>query len=179
MPEPIGQAAPAEVAAFRRRNRLFALLTTVVLAGLALVIAVLFAALALRDPASRLEIAERLAVTWAPALFYLWALWGLRAVFAALAASGPSFRGGVLAGPLDRTGWALALGSGFTLLVSPVVLGMVERPHAMSAFAAVDVPAATLGVVGLALIALSRVLRRAAELEAEATDLKTVLGDFI
>ena len=178
MPEPIGDAIHPGAAAFQRRNRLFAVLTTTVLAGLALVIAVLLYALAIREPADRMEIATRLAITWSPALFYLWALWSLRSMFAALA-SGGTFKGAAVAGPLARVGWALALGSALTVLVSPVVLEMVERPHAMSAFAAIDVPAVTLGVVGLALVALSGMLRRASELEREASDLKTVLGDFI
>lgn len=178
MPQPIGDAIHPGAAAFQARNRLFAVLATGVLVGVALIIAILMYALAIREPADRVEIASRLAITWSPALFYLWALWSLRGMFAALA-RGSGFSGGVVAGPLARVGWALLLGSVFTVLVSPWVLEMVERPHAMSAFAAIDVPAATLGVVGLALVALSGMLRRAAELEQEAADLKTVLGDFI
>jgi len=178
MPQAIGDALEPGVTAFQARNRLFARLATVVLAGMALVIAVLMYALAVREPADRWEIASRLAITWSPALFYLWALWSLRGMFAALA-RGAGFTSGAVAAPLARVGWALMLGSALTVLVSPVVLEMVERPHAMSAFAAIDVPAATLGVVGLALVALSGMLRRAAELEQEARDLKTVLGDFI
>lgn len=178
MPDTLGEAAGPEIAAFQRRNRLFAWLTAAVLAGIALIVVILMYALAVREPDDRVAIASKLAITWSPALFYLWALWSLRGMFAALS-TGAGFRGGAVAGPLARVGWALALGSAMTVFVSPYVLEMVERPHAMAAFAAIDIPAATLGVVGLALVALSGMLRRAAELEQEAADLKTVLGDFI
>ena len=46
-------------------------------------------------------------------------------------------------------------------------------------FAVFDVPALTLGVVGLALIVLAGMLRRAAAIEAEATKLRTTLKEFI
>lgn len=174
-----GPARDAELVGFQRRNRLFAILTTVVLVGLAAIIGVLLFAMTLQSDAQRLEIGGKLALTWSPALFYLWALWTLRGMFATLSRGGPSLRGEVVARALNRVGWALALGSFFTVLVSPYVLEMIERPHAMAAFAAIDVPAATLGVVGLALIAVSSMLRRAAALEAETADLKTVLEDFI
>jgi hypothetical protein len=100
-------------------------------------------------------------------------------MFASLAKGGPARQGEAVARALNRVGWALALGATATVLVSPALLALTQRPHAMATFAAVDVPAATLGVVGLALIAVSRMLKRAASLEAEASDLKTVLKDFI
>ena len=176
--DPVRDAASA----FRDRNRLFAGLTTAVLVGIGLIVVVLLYALAIRAPDDRLAIASRLALTCSPALFYLWALWSLRAMFKALSTSGASvsaFGSPAVAGSLARVGWALLAGSVATVLVSPVVLEMVERPHAMSAFAAIDIPAATLGVVGLALVAVSSMLRRAAELEREVADLETVLEDFI
>ncbi len=164
---------------FRRQNRLFALGAGLVLAGMAAIIALLLFAMTRQSPEERLVIGSRLALTWSPALFYLWALWTLRGMFAGLARGGPGLQGEIVARALNRVGWALTLGSAAAVLVSPYVLAQTQRPHAMATFAAVDVPAATLGVVGLALIAVSAMLRRAAALEAEAADLKTVLKDFI
>ena len=46
-------------------------------------------------------------------------------------------------------------------------------------FATFNVPALTLGVVGLALIATANLLRRGAEVEAEAGSLKAELGEFV
>lgn len=163
---------------FRRWNRVFAWAAAAVLAGILLVAALVLYGVASRAGPDQEAVIARLAVTWFPALFYLWALWTLRSLFAALARSGSPFRP-TLANALSRIGWALALGGGATVMVSPIVLAITRRPHAMSTFAAVDIPAATIGVVGLALIALAVTLKRAAALEAEAADLKTVLGDFI
>jgi hypothetical protein len=168
-----------ELPRFRAQNRFFAVATLIVLGGILLVIALLLYGMTLQSDAARSEIGRRLLLTWSPTVFYLWALWTLRGMFAALAKGGPARQGETVARALNRVGWALALGATATVLVSPVVLAMTQRPHAMSAFAAVDVPAATLGVVGLALIAVARMLKRAASLEAEAADLKTVLKDFI
>jgi hypothetical protein len=172
-------AETPERSRFRARNRLFALLTTLVLAGMALIVAVVLYGLAVMRQDGREDVARHLLIAWTPTLFYLWALWTLRGLFATLGRTGASLRGGAVAGAISKIGWALALGAGCTVFISPLILALMVRPHAMSAFAAIDVPACTLGVVGLALIALSRVLRHAAELEAETSDLKTVLGDFI
>ena len=81
---------PAEV--FQRRNRRFLIAANVVLAAIAAVIVLTLIVLLTRGPTMRVASIERLALSWAPAAFYLWALWTLRGLFAALARGGLNFQ---------------------------------------------------------------------------------------
>ena len=113
--------------------------------------------------------------SWAPAAFYLWAF--RAAPSSALARGGLNFQP-LIAQALSRVGWALALGAGVSVAAAPLTLSL-GGPHAFGGFAVFDVPALTLGVVGLALIVLANMLRRATAIEAEATKLKATLQEFV
>jgi hypothetical protein len=123
------------------------------------------------------ETLQKVVLAWAPAGFYLWAVWTLRGMFVALARGGPAFQPAVIQA-LSRVGWALLLGASVSVVLAPVVR-MLTVPRPVAGFAMLNVPALTLAVVGLALIAVARMLRRGARLEAEAASLKAMLKDFI
>lgn len=99
-------------------------------------------------------------------------------MFRALARDGLSFQPAVIRA-LGQVGWALGWGSLLTLLEAPVVVWLTGGAGPGGGFATLNVPALTLGVTGLALIALARMLARGARLEAETAGLKAVLEDFI
>jgi hypothetical protein len=174
---PAKAAAEREVAAFRSRSRQFAIAAAVVLAAILAVCALNLLVILLRGHVMRPQTLQKLALAWAPAPFYLWALWTLRGMFAALARTGISFQP-VVSKALERVGLALVLGAGISVLASPLMLALI-RPRTIGGFAIVNVPSLTIGVVGLALIATAFMLRRAARLEAEAARLKATLEDFI
>jgi hypothetical protein len=170
-------AAEREVAVFRRRNRQFAVAATIVLIAVGGFVVLTLAVVVLQGHAMRTETLQKVALAWCPALFYLWALWTLRGMFAALARGGMTFQP-VVVRALARIGWALLLGAGAGLVVAPPVQ-MLTVPRPVAGFAVFNVPALTLGVVGLALIAMGRMLQRGARLEAETASLKAILEDFI
>ncbi len=84
-----------------------------------------------------------------------------------------------MAAALVRIGWGLLLGALTTLVTSLFVLAMSAPRGMAGGFATFNVPALTLCVVGLALIATAHVLRRAARIEAEAASLKAELEEFV
>lgn len=99
-----------------------------------------------------------------PAIFYLCALWAIRGVFGELARRGQAFRP-VLARGLRDVGWSLAWGAGMDVVGSPMLLRWLDGNRGPVAN---YIPAAiAVGVVGLALVLLSRLLERAAELRNE------------
>jgi hypothetical protein len=169
--------AEKEVAGFRRANRRFAVAATVILVAAGLVVLLTLAIVILQGHAMRLVTLQKVALAWGPAAFYLWALWTLRGMFGALARGGLAFQPVVISA-LSRVGLALVLGAGTSLLLTPVAR-LLDAPRPVASFALVNVPALTLGVVGLALIAVARMLRQGARLEAETATLKAVLEDFI
>jgi len=166
------------LADFRRRNRLFAAIATAAIAVIAGIMALTLLVVITRWDALADQTLRRLALTWAPTPFYLWALWSLRGMFGAFARAGLSFQP-ALAGALVRIGWGLLLGALTTLVASPFVLAM-RAPRGMTGgFATFNVPAFTLGIVGLALIATARILRHGARIEAEAASLRAELEEFV
>lgn len=170
-------AAEREVASFRHRNRGFAAAATIILIVVCSIVGLTLAVVVLQGHAMRAETLQKVALAWAPAAFYLWALWILRGMFAALARGGLAFQPVVIRA-LSRVGWALLLGASVSLLLAPVARMLaVSRP--VAGFAVLNLPSLTLGVVGLALIAVARMLREGARLEAEAASLKAMLEDFI
>lgn len=162
---------------FQRRNRLFAMLTGVALAAIIGVVALTLVALAARWDAMTAPTVTRLALIWSPMLFYAWALWSLRQMFAGFAVAGPTFQP-VLATALVRIAWALMLGAATTILLAPVVLTMTPPRPMGGHFAIFNVPALTLGVVGMALLATAHMLRRGLEIEAEARKVRSQLAEF-
>jgi hypothetical protein len=169
--------AEAETALFRRRNRQFALAATLAIVVIGVIVTLTLVVVLLRAQVMRAERLERIALGWSPAACYVWALWTLHGMFKAMARDGLSFQPQVIAA-LGRVGWALGWGAALTLIEAPLMAWLIHGPGPGS-FAALNVPAMTLGVTGLALIALARMLARGARLEAEAARLKAVLDDFI
>src|SRR5471032_2658410 len=135
----------AEVDQFRRRNRQFASAATAVITFIGAVGLAIIVVVALRGHTMRAERLERLALSWAPTVCYLWALWALRAMFMTLARDGLSF-GPAVVRALERVGWALGLGALLTLAEAPMSLWLT---HGVSpgGFATLNVPALTLGVI--------------------------------
>jgi hypothetical protein len=161
---------------FRRRARQFRLAATLAIAAIAGVILLTLIVILTRWNAFGDTALVRLALTWTPAIFYLWALWALRSMFAAFAGAGPAFTP-IVANALTNIGWALLSGAAVTLVLAPFVLTLAHS-HAMGGFAIFNVPALTIAIVGLALIATAHMLRRAAEIEAQAAALKSELEEF-
>lgn len=173
-------ATPAEIEVrlFRRRSRQYAALATVMFSAIALIVALTLGVIVLRGQALGPTRVTRMALSWSPAIGYLWALWTLRGMFQSLARDGLSFQPAVIHA-LDRVGRALGLGAALSLIEGPAVVWLTGGAGPSVGFAAMNVPALTLMVTSLALIALARMLARAARLEAETTRLKAVLEDFI
>ncbi|WP_170181714.1 DUF2975 domain-containing protein [Phreatobacter stygius] len=149
---------------FQRRNRQFSIGATLVILAIGAIMAVTLVAMLLQGSVMRVQAITRVALIWSPALFYLWALWTLRGLFQTLARGGPSFQPAVTRA-LAKVGWALTLGSVASLVMGPIQMMVLQ--HRMTGwFASFNVPALTLGVVGLALIVLAHMFRRAARVEA-------------
>ena len=107
-------------------------------------------------------------VFWGPALFYYWALWAVRRTLGDVAA-GRMFQPG-LARSLRDVGIGLAGGAIMSAIVQPNVARLLNETGARYPFAGYahfDVAYFAVGSVGLALILLSRLLKRAAEMQAE------------
>jgi hypothetical protein len=164
-------------AAFRRRNRVLLLATTGVIAFIGLMIAASLFIVALRGSVMNDERLLRMAVSWLPAVFYVWVLWSIRDLFRALSRGEFGFAHMILA--LSQVGWGLMLGAATALIITPLLMMLNENERIRSAFALLNVPALTLVIVGLALIVLSHMMRRALALEAEAARLKATLEEFI
>jgi hypothetical protein len=121
---------------------------------------------------------ERLALTWSPTPFYLWALWSLSRLFRNLWLRGADLSL-AMAGALVRIGWGLLLGAATALAASPFLLALAGSQRMEGRFATLNVPALTIGVVGLAMLATAHMVRRGAAFEAEATELRAELGEFV
>jgi DUF2975 family protein len=161
---------------FRRLSRRLRLAAAAAMAVIVLAALLTLTVAVLRWDAFGPRALGRIALTWSPVVFYLWALWTLRTMFSAFASGGLAFQP-VVARALSRVGWALALGAATTVATAPIVLSLTSQPR-MGGFAVFNLPAITLGVVGLALIAVAALLKRGMALEAEAASLKAELGEF-
>lgn len=168
------QVLAAEAQRFQSRTRLFYWAATAVFAALAFFLA-LQIFVHLRDDRDTTRNAAILTLSWAPAVFYLWALWTLRGLFAALSRKGFVFHD-VVANALGRMGVALVLGAATSLVALPFLIQLGSR--VLGQIAIFAAPALTIGVIGLGLIAVAGMIRRAARLEAKATSLQAKLDEF-
>jgi len=166
----------SEIRRFHALNRSFFAAVTVVIVASVAVISV-YAVVVIRGSGLPHAVLIRLLLGWLPCCFYLWALWTLRNLFAQLSRGGPGVPLGVTKA-LSGIGWALMLGAALTLIVTPWI-DRLTKPHRMGNFPRFDLPALTLGMVGLALLVLGPMLKRAIRIEAEAKSLKDVLEGFI
>lgn len=115
---------------------------------------------------------------WSPVLFYLAALLAMARMFAQVAAARPVWR--ATAHGLGLTGWALMLGSVMTVLIQPrlmqldwvrEVMAEQGRHAPVSGVLHFDVPAIVVGVVGLAMLLLGDLLRRAEAVQSELDEI--------
>lgn len=166
----------ADQVSFRKRIRQFYWLATLALMAAMMVVALTVIVVVLKGTTMRVTTLQQLALAWAPAVFYVWALWAVQGLFSALSKKGFVFHD-VIARALTRIGWALALGAAVSIAAMPFVVSL--GAPIVGRFAIFNAPALTLGVVGLALIAIASMIRRAAQVEAKAASLQAVLNDFI
>ena len=113
------------------------------------------------------------AVLWLPVPLYLYALWAIRGAFLSFALGGTF--GPAIASGCTRAGFAMAAGATLSAVVVPNLMRLI---HGQGGFLTFDVAYLAVGVVGLALIMLGRLLARAAELQNEAARLEEELGGF-
>ena len=118
----------------------------------------------------------RAAVIWAPALFYLYAVAALAGAFGQIG-KGRLFGQSVARGCM-RAGLALAIGSVVSALGVPNALRILREqgvlgagPEGLAGIVRLDLAYLAVGVVGIALILLGNLFRRAASMEEE-------LGEF-
>ncbi|ABF40441.1 hypothetical protein Acid345_1439 [Candidatus Koribacter versatilis Ellin345] len=98
-----------------------------------------------------------------PEVLFLLSLWGVRAALQRLAQG--DLYGAVMVRMLKRVGAMVAAGSFLKVFVEPAAHRWLG--YAPGYWIAYDVSGVVLGVVGLALIIVARVLENAAELKAE------------
>ena len=107
-------------------------------------------------------------VFWGPALFYFWALLAVRRALGDITA-GRLFQPAI-ARSLRDVGIGLAGGAIMSAFVQPNLMRVLNESWGRFPFAAwahIDVAYFAVGTVGLALILLSRVMKRAADIQAE------------
>jgi hypothetical protein len=115
------------------------------------------------------------AVNWIPAIFYIWALWTLRKLFIAVVPMDMEIPI-LLASATSRIGLMLVVGA---ISTSIPFINFFSTPAPRGGVIVVFlVPALTLLTVGLAMMLLAHVTKRAVALEAEAKQLKGELGEF-
>ena len=120
---------------------------------------------------------------WSPSILYLYSLWSIRQGFKDFAIGG--VLGPAIAAGCFRAGIALALGASLSAVGVPnlarilIDRGLIDPSiglfHGVLVF---DTAYLAVGVVGLALMLLGRLLRRASEIQAEAAALRNELDEF-
>ena len=113
------------------------------------------------------------ALLWLPSIFYLYSLWAIRSGFRAFAAGGVF--GPAIADGCTRAGLALAIGATLSAVGVPNLFRLISGSGAVLHF---DPAYLAVGVVGLALLLLGRLLRRAAALQRETAELRSELSEF-
>lgn len=169
------QALEDDVRAFKARNRLSYWAATFAIAAVVALLAVLALLAAAAGPARGPEWAARLALMWAPVGFYLAALWFARRLFLALSREGFAFHAAV-SRALVQMGWALALGGGISVVGGMAIL--VTGPARTSSIVAFNAPGLIIAIVGVALIAIGGLVRRAEEVRQRNLSLRAKLDEF-
>jgi len=123
------------------------------------------------------QISERAGLAtlhWVPSIFYLYALWAIRSAFRDFAVGGVF--GPAIAEGCARAGLALAIGATLSAVGIPNLMRLIRGGS--GSILHLDVAYLAVGVVGLALLLLGRLLRRAADLQREAAALRSELSEF-
>lgn len=120
---------------------------------------------------------------WSPSIFYLYSLWAIRSGFHDFAVGG--VLGPAIATGCTRAGVALAIGATLSAVGVPNLVrilsdrGLINTHSGMFKGVLVfDTAYLAVGVVGLAMVLLGRLLRRASEIQAEAAALRSELDEF-
>lgn len=167
-----------ELGSVQARSRWLRAAVTGLMGLLALVLAFsLFGAVAAPAGApGGADLPRRLAtwlVRWAPAAFYLWALLTVRRALGDIA-SGRYFHP-ALARALRDVGIGLGTGGLMSAVIQPNLMRLMQDAgwgrQIFASYAHFDVAYAAVGAVGLALVLLSHVLTRAAEIQAELDEI--------
>jgi hypothetical protein len=172
--------AVADMAGLRRHSMWFSRVTLVLFLG-TVAVAAFDLSLTARHNGAEASSLLRLAIRWLPGFFYLYALLAVQGAFQSFAKGG--LLGTSVAVGCARAGWALAFGGGVSALgVSNLSwflheTGLLEK-RGWVGFMVFDVSYLAVGVVGLALILLARLLNWAGELQTEADTLRGELGSF-
>lgn len=101
-----------------------------------------------------------------PLLFYLWAVWSVRRAVVAIGRG--EGHDAAIAQLIGRVGLALFLGGIATVFVAPWLAAWI---NGRGSFAFYDVSAITVGVVGAALLLVSRLLGQAAAMRRELDEI--------
>jgi hypothetical protein len=172
-----------DLAGLRRQSLWLSRLTAVLFGATAALIGFTLAVSAL-GPAATPDLLPRLLVRWSPTFFYLYALWAIRGTFRSFGRGGEL--GAAVARGCIRAGFALAAGATLSAVGVPNLirildtLGLVaRRPGEWAGFLHFDVAYLAVGVVGLAMVLLGRLLGWAGELQREAAALRDELGEFL
>ncbi len=155
-----------DVEPLRRRSRLLRTLTTIVFSVLVLALMLELAGVA-RSP-HPVPAAGYMLIYRAPMLFYLLAIWTVRLAFGSIA-RGALFDM-VVPVLLTRLGLCLLLGATTNVLISPSLLRLFYGPS-HGALANFDPAAITLGVIGLMLVLVARLLAQAAAMRTELDEI--------
>jgi hypothetical protein len=175
-------ASPTDVELLRRHSLWLARLTLVLLLATALLIALPPIALGAGRDVSP-PVIWGIMLRWSPSLFYLYSLWAIRQGFREFAIGG--VLGPAIATGCSRAGIALAIGAALSSVGVPNLsrtlaqTGLIHPTEGMFQGVLVfDTAYLAVGVVGLALMLLGRLLRRASEIQAEAASLRSELDEF-
>jgi len=173
---------PTDVALLRKHSLWLSRLTLVLLVATSLIIAMPPVALGLGSNIS-VPVILGIMLRWSPSIFYLYSLWAIRQGFRDFAVGG--VLGPAIATGCSRAGIALAIGATLSALGVPNIArllidqGLIEPLRGMFQGVLVfDTAYLAVGVVGLALMLLGRLLRRASEIQAEAAALRNELDEF-
>jgi hypothetical protein len=164
-----------QLAQFRARNRMYRRIGTIVCLTIATLMGLFAMEIGLKISRAS-TVPPAWILNWLPGIFYLGAVWSLRNLFAVLSKENspePLW----LTRAIASVGWSLILGSLATTF--PIINFILSPPTKSGNFIIFFVPAVTLFVVGLALVALAPILRRKEELELETAALKRELEEFM
>lgn len=175
-----------DIELLRRQSRWFGRLTLVLLVLTALVVLIptIMAGVVLaRRDGPLTDLLAWSALTWSPTIFYLYALWMIRGAFSGFAAGGVF--GPAVAAGCARAGAGLALGGTMSAVGVPNLYWMLGLPgtpggpvQRIGSVLHFDTAYLAVGVVGIALMLLGRLLARATELQAEAARLRGELDEI-
>ena len=175
-----------DVERLRRQSRWFSRLTLLLLTATALLV-VVPTAISIANSESRGEpvsiVLASAILVWGPALFYLYGLAAVRSAFAEFAAGGVF--GPALASACTRAGAAIAAGATMSAVGVPnlrralIAAGIIPgEGRTIGPVLHFDAAYLAVGLVGLALVLLGRLLARAFEIQSEAARLRGELDEI-